>query len=131
MLFIRLILFNSANISYLFWLISMICTNKDNKAVANSGYTKLYFMIRDSLKTPLSYFWYFHCSNFKTTFNKKSKKKATIFLFLSDLYYVTNYYVLLTVRSKMVVLRNLRTRLFCLVSISKFKTYEISNCCSF
>ena len=60
---------------------------------------------KQSAKNVPHHFRYFHCFNFQMTFDKNLMKKATIFLFLRDFYYVAKSYILLTVGSKIAVLR--------------------------
>ena len=97
------IFFNSANIRYLFLLMPVISA-KVHKAVTNPGCTKVCFMLNGLLKIQTSHFRYFHCSNFKITFEGSFIEKSCHFELLPDLYYVAKYDVLLTVVSKMVVL---------------------------
>ena len=59
----------------------MICA-KGDEAVTNSGYRNVYFTINGPLKMLPRHFWYFHCSNFKMTFDqKKIEKKQPFFNF--------------------------------------------------
>ena len=72
------IFFNSANTTYLFSLMCLICP-KSNEAVLNLSYSIVFFTINTPLEMLPWHFWYFLCSNFKMTFDK-----FTFFLTKSD-----------------------------------------------
>ena len=59
---------------------SVICA-KGNRTVTSSGYTNVCFTIISPLKMPPYHFCYFHCSNFKISFDKNFEKKLSSFNF--------------------------------------------------
>ena len=69
-----------ANIRYLRISMSVICA-KGNKAVTYSGHTNVYFTINGPLKMLPRHFRYFHCSNFKMTFDKTISSMSQNFAF--------------------------------------------------
>ena len=74
-------IFKSPNIKYLLLLMSVTCANGNN-AVTNYVYTIVHFTKNGLLKMLHRHFWYFNCSNFKTTFEKKNfEKKLSFFNF--------------------------------------------------
>ena len=128
--FIWLIFFNSGCTRYLFLLMCVICA-KGKEAVANSGYTNFCFMINDPLKMLPFHFRYFQCSNFKITFDKNIYEKSYHCL-TSSKFLLLSLKILFSGNrwQKIVVpwmITKICKKIFCLLSMSKLKAYEIFN----
>ena len=79
--FFLLIFFKSTYIRYLLLLMSVTCA-KGNEAVTNQACTIFYFTKNGQLKILPRHCRYFHCSNFKMTFDKNFfEKKLPFFNF--------------------------------------------------
>ena len=74
---------------------SIICA-RDNRAVANLGYTNICFIINGPFDMLFCHFRYFDFSNTDMSFVKKDE--------FSKFYYVTKFYDLETFHSKIAVL---------------------------
>ena len=104
--FIWLVFSNFTNIRYLFLSISAIYA-KDNKALENWGYSKVYLAINDPLNRQLWNLRYFHFSSINMTFFKHFMEKLSflrpIFKILSKFYCLARFCDLVKPCSKITV----------------------------
>ena len=104
--FIWLVFSNFTNIRYLFLSISAIYA-KDNKALENWGYSKVYLAINDPLNMQLWNLRYFHFSSINMTFVKHFMEKLSflrrIFKILPKFYCLARFCDLVKPCSKITV----------------------------
>ena len=116
---------------------SVICA-KGYEELANSGYPNICFTINSLLKILPRHFRYFHCYNFKMTFDKDFLKKSRHFL-TSSKFLLCHKLLRSGDRGRLMITGNTfqtipevcKKLFFGLFTIFNLYIYEIFNFCSF